>query len=270
MIYYFLIRSVWSGSYSCLYKNNLNSSRIFESVFSAPLVIKGLLILSFVFCLAGAAFIVRKKERLIYQEFLLFPLSLGAYLLILAPWGFSNYLLAPIAPLVMLTLYPLYMFISARSAWMRKTAQGILICCIFLVLFLIIIPRIYKMGDTKKIVSAIVSMREGHPLSRFFMAPPFEETANMIRIYTDGDIVYLKTGLLNSDMLKDGAMNYLIFEDRCISVTLDNAIAEEEVYGNKTWKIFSLKKTMVKNLTFKPRFKNNFLQYIKDRVKKLR
>lgn len=268
--FYFLVRSMWSGSYSVGYKNNFSCFGMLTSVLSAPLVIKGLVVVASIFACVGIAFIIRKKSDLIHQEYILFPFLLGAYLMILAPWGFMNYLLAPIAPFVMMTLYPVYMFIGVGSMVRRKAFEATLIILIFLVLFFIIVPRISKMGDTKTIVSAIISMRDGSVPVKFFMVPPFYETPVHMGRYTNTSITYLNTGLFGRDMLKDGAVNCIIFEDRCGPVTLRDVVIEKEVYRNKTWRIFSLKRAIGKTQAFVPLFEKNLLQCIMDWIKAVR
>lgn len=267
--YYFLIRSIWGGTYSLTYNKNLNIVAISSALYAAPLMIKGLFVIAAMFTCAGCAFIVLKKGSFIRQEYILFPLSLGAYLIILAPAAFLNYYLAPIAPFVMLSLYPVYGFIGAGSALRRKACESILIILVFLVLFFIIVPRISKMGDVKKTVSAIISLRGGHAPEKFFLAPGYCETASILGAYTNTSITYLSGGLVDKDMLKDEVHNYLIFEDRCSAVTLRNVRVEKEVYQNKTWRIFSLNKTIGKTSVFMPVFERNLLERIKDRIKVL-
>ncbi len=268
--FYILVRSMWGCSYSAGYKNNFNCFSMLTSVLSAPLMIKGIIATALIFSCAGTAFIIRKKGSIIRQEYILFPFLLGAYLIILSPWGFMNYLLAPIAPFVMVTLYPVYMFIGAGSMVRRKAVEGILIILIFLVLFFIIVPRISKMGDTKTIVAAIISMRDGSTPVKFFLAPPFMETPGHMERYTNTRITYLNTGLFGKDMLKDGAVNCIIFEDRCGPVTLRDVVVEKEVYRNKTWRVFSLKRAIGKTQSFVPVFEKNLLQRIKDWIKAVR
>lgn len=269
--YYLLIRNIWSGGYSVLYKNNFNLAGMRQTLISAALVIKMLFIIGLVSASAGVILFIRKKKRLVSQEFILFPIFLCIYLAILAPWGFVNYHLGPAAPFLMLSAYPVYMFIAGRNTWWRRILNLGLIVLIFLVLFFIIIPRISKMGDTKKVVSAVVSMRgdEGRQ-ANFFMAPPFAETAGILQMYTKREMTYLKAGLLDKEMLKPGAVNYIIFEDRCSPVRLRNVVIDKEVYDNKTWKIFSLKSAVGRNTVFAPVFEINFLQNIKDRIKRIR
>lgn len=269
--FYLLVSSIWSGIYSAGYKNNFNCLSMLKSVLSAPLVIKGLVVTALIFACLGKVLITRKKSGFIRQEYILFPFLLGMYLIILSPWGFMNYLLAPIAPFVMMTLYPVFMFIGAGSIARRKALEGILIILIFFVLFLIIVPRISKMGDTKTIVSAIISMRDGSSVPvKFFMAPPFAETPVHIEAYTNTSITYLNTGLLDKDMLKDGAVNYIIFEDRCSPVTLRDVVVEKEVYHNETWRVFSLKRAIGKTQSLVSIFEKNLLQRIKDWIKAVR
>lgn len=269
--FYLVVRTMmWSGTYSAGYKNNFNCLSMLTSVLSAPLVIKGLFAFALIFMFAGIAFIMHRKVSIIRQEYILFPLLLGAYLVILSPWGFMNYLLAPIAPFVMMTLYPIYMLVGARSMVRRKAFEGILIILVFLVLFFIIVPRISKMGDTKTIVSAIISMRDRNAPVKFFLAPPFYETAGHMGTYTKTNITFLNRGLLDKDTLKDGTANYIIFEDRCNPVTLRDVVAEKEVYHNKTWKVFSLKKAIGETQVLAPVFDKNLLQRIKDWIKTAR
>jgi len=267
--YYFFIRSIWVGNYSVLYKNNLNVGNMFAAILAAPLVIKGLIIIAAIAVCAGLIFFVYRKENLMRQEFLIFPLFMGAYLVILSPWSFANFYLAPIAPSLMLTLYPAYMLINAKSLLLRRVFDYLLIFLIALVLFFIIIPRIAKMGDNKKIVSAIISMHEGGSPEQFFMAPPFAETAVNLQAYTGTSIIYVASSI-NENMLLPGAANYLIFEDRYAPVNLRDVVVDKEVYKSRAWKIYSLKKSLGARSVFIPEFGENFLQMIKDRIKAAR
>lgn len=270
VIYYFIIHRVCGSGYNVVYKNNFNPTAILTSFLAAPLVIKGLIASAASFACAGTAFVIRKRGSMIHQEYLLFPLFLGAYLIIISPLHFGNYYLAPLAPFLLLTLYPIYMLIGAGNATRRKALQGILIILTFLVLFFIIVPRISKMGDTKKIVVAIISLRNESAPVKFFLAPPFYETASMLQLYTDANISCLNNGVLSYNMLQPEAHNYIIFEDRCSSVTLRNVVVDREIYHNETWRVFSLNITMGSTSVFMPAFECNILQRIKDRIKSVR
>ncbi len=265
--YYCLIRSIWTGSYSIAYKRNFNLAGILTTLFSAPLIMKCIVVIAVVAACSGIVFFARGKERSIRQEFLLFPFFTGAYLLVLSPRGFSNYYLAPIAPALMLTVYPVFRFLGAGSLWRRTVLKSVLVILIFLVLFFVIIPRISKMGDTKDTVSAIISLQSDGKPAKFFMAPPFAETAGNIQAYAKTEIPYLYTGVLDKDMLKSAASNYIIFEDRCTAVELRDVGVKKKIYSNKTWEIFSLKKSIGKTSVFMPVFEINFLQRIKNYIK---
>jgi hypothetical protein len=267
--FYLLVLSIWDrpASYSTRYMNNFNGFVIFASILSAPLAIKGLFFTALTFFCVGIALIIRNKDSLFRQEYLLFPLLLGAYIIILSPWGFVNYLLAPIAPFAMMTVYPAYVSIGAGSMVRRRASESILIVLIFLVLFFVDVPRISKMGDTKKVVAAIISINDSRLPARFFLAPPFAETARNLEAFTNTGIATLHKGSIDRNMLDSGSLNYIIFEDRCDPVALYDVAADEEVYHNMTWKIFSLKKAAGNTQVFMPAFDKNLLQRIKDRIK---
>jgi len=267
--YFFLVRGIWTGPFSLAYKQNFNIGAILNSLFVAPMMIKLPMAVSVIFLCAGIILILRRPNGSIRQEYLLFPFFLGAYLLILSPMGFRNYYLAPIAPSMMLTIYPIYMFIGARSVVRRGAFQIVLIILISLVLIFIIIPRISKMGEIKKVVSAIASIQNKNLTTKFFIGPPFYETACMLQLHTNAGIEYLISGLIDENMLQDKARNYIIFEDRCSSLEFHDVAIEDEVYHNDTWRIFSLTEAAGKSLVFKPVFDRNFMQRIKDWIKTL-
>lgn len=268
--YSFFVRCILTGMGNLHYKNNFNPAAIVSSLLAAPLVIKFFIFVAIIFFCIGTALIIRKRNYLFAQEYLLFPLFVGVYLLMISPVGFINYQLTPVAPFLLMTCYPVYALIGSRGRVWRKTINGILMVLISIVLFFIIVPRISKMGDTKKIVSAVVSLGRDRLPAKFFMGPPFHETATVMQAYIHADIAYLSTGLLDQDSLNDQAVNYIIFEDRCSSVVLRDVAVVKEVYSNETWKVFSLTRALGKNMVLEPVFKRNLIQRLSDVIKSVR
>ena len=118
-----------------------------------------------------------------------------------------------------------------------------------------------------KIVSAIIAMKDDAAQTNFFIGPPFYETAVMLGLHTNADIVYLKDGLIDGITLNGADKNYVIFENRCVPLNLCDVAVESEAYRNNTWRVFYLTKRSGGKSVFFPVFEKNFMQRIKDRIK---
>lgn len=266
--YYLFIKGIWSG-YSSEYGSSLSPMAIFMNIMKAPFVIKGLAFFSAAAIFSYLVLRAKNKSDVIKKEAVLFPLFLGSYIVVLSPWRFSNYLLAPIAPLIMATLYPLYRLIGHRHKVLRLLKKVLVVVISFLILFLIIIPRISKMADKRKLVEGIKSIEKMDLDSRYFFPPPFRESFEAIREFTGADVEYLAKGTLSKERLSSKGYNYLIFGDQCSEIALKGVAAGKEVYNSNTWKIFLIKEAKEKKSDFIVVFPENFAQRLKNYLKEL-
>ncbi|MDD3296615.1 MAG: hypothetical protein PHU64_04555 [Candidatus Omnitrophica bacterium] len=267
-VYYLFIRSIW-GNYSMEYSGNLNPFTVFINVIKAQFVIKGITLFSVTAIAIYIISRIKNKNGLIKREALIFPLFLGTYIAVLSPWKFSNYLLAPIAPMIMGVLYPLYVLIGSRSRTLRLIKKLGIISIAFLVLFFIIVPRISKMADKRKLIEGIKAVEKMEPNSRYFFPPPFSESSKAIQKIAVIDIEYLDKGILNKERLNSKGDNYLIFGDQCSELVFRGVAIEKEVYRSNTWKIFLIGKAGSGKGSFKVAFPENFVQKMKNYLKEL-
>ena len=267
-VYYFFIRRILHG-YTGRYASNFNSVSMFNDLMKAPALIKCLFGFAIIWIIAFILLAITKKKVAIRGEALVFPLFLFAYLIILLPWGFSNYLLAPLAPMAMGMLYPIYALISKLHKRLSQTGRVSIVIVSFLALFFIVVPRISKMGDIRKIIDYMSVAVEKEPMAKYFFPPPFPESANAIRGFTGGNIIYLNEGVLAEGMLSERSKNYLIFGDECSKIKLKDVAIGNELYRNNTWRLFLVEKGIDNKLNFYIDFPKNFLQKFKDYLKKL-
>jgi hypothetical protein len=266
--YYFFIRNIMHG-YSERYISSFNIDTIIANMIRAPGIIKLLFCFGALWTMLIVLLRLFNKRIYIQDCAVLFPLSFVTYLIILLPWGFPNYLLAPLAPLISGMLYPLYAFIARLHRRVKLAEHSFLVVFSLMVVFFIIIPRISKTADIRKIMEYIYNMGKKDLSIVYFFPPPFSESAEALKNFTGMEIVYLEDGVLTSEMLIGQSGNYLIFGDECGRITLENVGVEEEVYRNNTWRLFVVKERPDNKLDFCIDFPKNLLQRIKDRLREL-
>jgi len=252
--------------YSARYENNMDVLSIMRNINSAPVAIKALLVFALVWLIVYLC--VRKRIGNIKNQAVLFPLFFIAYALVLSPWGFSNYLLAPLAPVVLVMLYPLYAFVLRLTPNSLKWAPVfILVLFSSCAISFIVIPRISKMADKRKVVGFIKS-QEGKQRANYFFPRPFEEQSVLIAAYTGSDINYLSSGELDSSKVIMNKNNYLLYNDECSPVKLSNVSVKSEVYRNGTWRVFQVMSKQGNSEFFKVDFPENFFEKLKGRAYK--
>jgi hypothetical protein len=70
------------------------------------------------------------------------------------------------------------------------------------------------------------------------------------------------------DIIKNSTP-YLLMNDECSPVNLLNLTPDRQIYANGTWRIYTLKSSTKQNSSFKPALDKNFLQTLKDHIKKI-
>jgi len=263
--YYIFIRRLMTN-YTLRYNENLGLSIILQNVLSGPNVLRMLIFLAFAWLIGFTCFFFKNKEKPSTKS-LIFPLYFISYALALSPWGFTNYLLAPIAPLVMGMLFPFY-YMRNKNSMLKGLLNICLIILCFSALFYVVLPRISKMADKKKLVEFVIGIQNTRGPGKYFFPLPFEESAIHFQKYTNTDLTYLARNKLNDSMLIQGEDNFLVFGDECLPLTLENVGIEKEIYRNSTWRIFLLKKEMGSTVDFKVDFPKNIFDLIKDRAYK--
>lgn len=265
-MYYFFIKN-FTRDYTSDYKSNLGLFQMANNLLTIPLFIKAL----FVFAVLALClyFIKRKYYRSIKNEFIIFPLCLIMYIVVLLPWGLPNYILAPLSPFIFSMFYLVFFLLGNLQKKMKWYMSLCIICSSFLVLFYVIVPRISKMSDIKKIIAYLSLVEYKNPKGKYFFAPPFQESAEAMAKFANIEVIYLSQGVLDVNVLDEKRENYLIFGEDCTKIILQNVWIGKELYSNNTWKTFLIKKNVGNITEFYASFPKNFLQNIKDRIKKL-
>jgi len=269
-VYCVFFLDLFKGRYASLYVINFNPSGIVFNVLNASLAIRIILGLAILWIVIyGIAYFFKKTGRIKSQS-VLFPLFVIAYLLVLSPFKFVNYLLAPLGPSVMTMFYPLYYFLSQKKLSWRWLSQGAVLGLSFLFLFGIIIPRISKMADKRKVVEFLSEYKNREPQAVFFYPQPFAETATLLGLFSGVHVNYLEDGILSREKIVNNPVSYLIMNDECMPVVLQGVVVERPIYQSKTWTIMSVnKKTNEETKRFAADFPRTFLERWKDVIKKL-
>ncbi len=199
---------------------------------------------------------------------ILLPLFVIVYLGVLAPWKYVNYLLAPLAPFVIGMLYPAYQFLQERR-YLKQAMPLAVVAVSFLFLFGIIMPRISKMADKRKVVEFLRGFKQEQPDAGYFFSQPFEETATLLSFFSGLTIEYLRDGRLDQGDLAAREQNYLIYNDETLPVSLEDVRAGTPVYRSGTWIIVPVEPEAGLSRPFTAEFPRNFLERLKDRLKKL-
>jgi hypothetical protein len=134
---------------------------------------------------------------------------------------------------------------------------------VMLVLAQVIIPRISKMADKRKVVEAVRTI-EQHSPGRFFYPPPFEETAQSLEGFSSAKVIY--TGRIDPGLLDAKGENYLVINDEAGPIMLEGVGIGKEVYRNGTWVVWTLTTRPGVRQEFRLSLPKNMLQKIKDLV----
>ncbi|MBI3601380.1 MAG: hypothetical protein HY209_00555 [Candidatus Omnitrophica bacterium] len=263
--YIFLIRLILGG-YTAGYKDKMNVVSMVKAALAAPLMIKG------IFCVAlvtiAAYFILSRTRRAagVKPYFLIMPLFVLAYMVILLPWRFANYLLAPLAPFLGVSVYLFFVFVCSIHPKVAAASRFLVIVLTVIILINVIIPRISKMADKRKIVAALVDLRQVHPRAKFFYPPPMMETFEALRYFSGADIVY--AGKMEGGMLaKCVSSCYLLINDEAAPMELESVVASQGMYTNGTWAIYHMDRQEGAHAVFKPDFVGNHFYYLISRPK---
>jgi hypothetical protein len=213
-------------------------------------------------------FIHKIRRNNLPIQAVLVPLGLICYIVILLPWGLCSYHLSVVAPYVLGMFFPPYSFFNRRSDITRLLSNGFIIILVLSVFVYIIIPRISKMADIKKVVIFLKDSSIRNCSNHYFFPPPFEESAYGLSIFSEIPIRYLDKGVLSAEMLVDGEDNFIIFDDQDSSVTLSGVKINKEIYRNDNWAIYKVAKASNSKNEFKVIFKENYMEKIKSFLKR--
>jgi len=263
--YYFFIQQLLK-SYTARYANNSNFHATITNLFSSPLHIKLALILSLIVILwqIGHKLTNRKFEE--NGESILAWLT-SFYILILLPWGFQSYILAPLSAFV-IGMGFFFFRLGDKYFLFKIFKRLIIIVLIFITAFFIIIPQIQKMADKHKVAKAVEAISKKDPSAIFFYPPPYAETATALSIFSQSQIIYVNEGGLSRKDIATGKTPYLLINDECSPAKLLNLSPGQQIYASETWRIYTLKFSTKERSSFKPVFDRNFLQTLKDYIKK--
>ncbi len=264
-LYYAAVKNVIeNSSYSTKYVQNLNILDIFQSILRASIILKILLMAAL--SVLGINMLKYRTSTTIPS--LIFPVGYIVYIMILSPWALINYLLAPVTPFIFGMFYPFYLksvSAAARSKY-RYWPDAAIIILTFFVFTQIIVPRISKIAEIKKIVNEIVSLSEHYSGAKFFFPPPFDESRIAVSIYSQTPIEYLQDGNLTSEKLISQD-NFLIFRDESSNIRLSDAALTGTVFENTTWRIFRIDPAPGHREETNVHFQKTFLQKLTEKLR---
>ncbi|TAM37170.1 hypothetical protein EPN54_05220 [bacterium] len=267
LYFIFTVTVQLKGSYTSKYGSSLNFHALALNLTAAPSLIKMLTLLS-VFYFIVLAVIILRRENKFSPVFLIFPLGLVCFIAVLAPWGFPNYHLSVLTPFVMGMLFPVYSILNSKSPKIKILINSLMLVLVLLVLFFICFLRISKMRDIKKTEQFIVGLERQSKGNVYFMAAPCMEACGALNYFTNAQTVYLNDSVLTAGKLNEPGGNLMIFRDECPQVDLEGVKESQEVYKNRTWRIFSLAREKGSAKRLKVDFQENAIEKIKSFLKK--
>jgi hypothetical protein len=228
--YYVFIRSIMSG-YSAKYAG-LSLNVIMQNVGQAPLMVKLLLLAG----MAQAGWMLFRWEQ--YKTWQgIFPVIggflLAAYLLVLAPWGFMNYLLAPLAPFIFIVLFPLYRALEKRVPWARFLF-GILA---LLVLTGVLLPRLADIASVRPLTEFL--KKDGSGSVYYFPADSLEAPIRLQEL-TGRTFKYVETRELSRQDIVTVPGALLIVNRRSPGISLVGLKPGHIIYGDHHWRVVEL------------------------------
>jgi hypothetical protein len=239
------------GIYTGRYGQRLQPSVLVNQFLLAPRAVQLLCLLS----LSAFVWMIHTLRRgtCAWEPFaLIVPLALPAYVAVILPWGFPNYILSPLAPWVLILAVPVWLIVLERrpraGRWLNQAATG----AVALLLVLVIWPRIERMADSRRLLDSVRSL-SSRP-ARFFLPPPYMEPADAIRRFTGVRVKFLADGILEKRRLVSGDASFLIFGRDFPALRLEEVRPGAEVHANSTWKIFRLEPAPGQRRDFRPRF----------------
>ncbi len=255
------------GSYTSRYSSSFNFGAYVINFSVAPLLIRILTLLS-VFYFIFLVIAILKNKNKFSPVFLVFPLGLVCFIVVLTPWGFPNYHLSVLTPFVMGMFFPVYSILNSKSGRIKILINSLMLILVLIVLFFICFLRISKMRDIKKTEQFIVDFEKQGEENVYFMAESCMEACGMMSYFTKAKTIYLSNSVLTGDKLNEPGGNFIIFRDECPTVYLDGVKESQEVYKNRTWRIFSLNRGKGIHKRFKVNFQENAIEKIKSFLKK--
>jgi len=234
MLYVFFSFAVQlKGKYTARYANSLMPGLLLERMADSPMVIKVMAVIALV---AGIYWFLRgliAEDKRPYTFGVLIPWGLLAYIGLLLPWGFPSYLLCVFAPFLLGIFYPVYQWLCSSNSVLKTTAHVGMAILITATMVGVVQPRISRMADIGLVERHMIDAGAATP-GMYFMTS-YEESALTLQAYTGEHVVFLPTAVLSGDMLKAEGFSYIILNDLCAPVTLENVRVDEIVYENRTW-----------------------------------
>ena len=265
--YYIFVKHLLKG-YTGKYNEAAHSSQIFLHLVNAPGIIRLLLLLGITAVGGYVGIFFFKRTKNPRPEYILFPLFLTVYIILLAPWGYMTYLLAPLAPFVMVLFLPGVYFLNRCGQRAFYGSIGLTVMLSLVAVLYIGMPKIERIANIQKTVTHIKGINTGERESRFFYPWPYIETGVTLPRFTQADVIYLKDGHLTEKMLGEGD-NYLVYDIQASATSLRDITIGPLVYQNSTWKIYRLKRSVGKKEEFKPAFDLNAVQKLKNFIKRI-
>ena len=237
--YYFFISGLIKG-YSSKYAGGMSLLKLGAALTTAPLVIK-IIVATAVIGLAGTiitSFMDRSRND---NGYCLFPWLTLCFILILLPWGFPNYMLAPLAMIVIFSAAPA---LTLTNHWRHGPVvkNAIVIILAFSAAVYIVIPRINKMADKRKIAEEVQLLARMNPEAVFFYPGGMEETYNALQAFSGVTITYLRDNTLPAERLGTKAPAFLLQNDENGTVQATGITADRIVYRNSTWRVTMLRR----------------------------
>jgi len=201
---------------------------------------------------------------------IIIPSGYLCYLLVISPWGFPTYIYSPLTPYIMGIFFPLYVWLNNKTKVIKVVTNVMLVFLVSIACVAIIIPRIARMGDLRRAVEFITEFSGNNPGSVYFYPTPFPESAGSMKKLTQAEIILIAGGNLNKKLAGKPDSAYLLIENWCNPVTLQDVRVDELIYDGNTWKIFRLIAEDGYQEKFKVKFPQNIAQKTKNYFKRIK
>lgn len=200
-------------------------------------------------------YIIKRTYLHLFSMF--FAMCLFFYLLLMLPWGYPTYMLAPLAPFIFGMFLCAVLFIHKRLGLVLNVGS---ISLIFLFVIFVGLPNVSLCADKTKIITFITNNIKSEDI--IFFPMPYEESAQTIKKFSGKNIVFLEEGELLPEMLASQGDNYLVFHEGARAVNINDIAPGKIIYQNLTWKLYELDSDDKKQ-NFLPVFHLNPLQKLK-------
>jgi hypothetical protein len=268
LFYYFFIKFISVG-YTKRYGENLDLISITAKLLDGPIVIQLLLVMSAI-VIAFWMLRLNKSNTKITPYAVIVPLYLGFYIACLSPWGFVNYLMAPIAPLIFISVFPVYDYLYSKLAMSRICLNILIVIPVFGILITTILPRIEKMADKRTVVEAIRTLASENKRPKFYYPPPMSETALHLGQFSGVEISYIENLKLDRSIFFNNLhTQYLVLNDESYRPQLENVFLEKRMYENSTWAIYLLSEFESEFDQSDVQFRKTAVQLGIERIKKM-